>query len=104
MRAASSRSNITSTEHSDLRQRHVCVATNGMCLLESYFFERLLPFPVRVPLSSLADQDAAIRLAICNDIGEASYTTSLVAADFVDQIREHEGTHSHTHTTARAAP
>lgn len=45
----------------------------------------------RFRVRSLADQDAAIRLAICNDIGEASYTTSLVAADFVDQIRQHEG-------------
>jgi hypothetical protein len=28
-----------------------------------------------------------VRLAICNDIGEASYTTSLVAAQFVELLR-----------------
>jgi len=35
----------------------------------------------------LEDQQAAARLAICNDIGEASYITSLVAAGFVDGLR-----------------
>ncbi|KAK3246362.1 hypothetical protein CYMTET_44099 [Cymbomonas tetramitiformis] len=39
----------------------------------------LLDAPGVLP-SRLTDQAAAARLAICNDIGEAAYTTSLVAA------------------------
>jgi len=46
----------------------------------------LLDAPGVLPMR-LHDQAAAVRLAICNDIGEASYTTSLVAADFVEQLR-----------------
>lgn len=49
----------------------------------------LLDAPGILPMR-LADQEAAVRLAICNDIGEASYTTSLVAADFIEQLRTHE--------------
>ena len=47
----------------------------------------LLDAPGVLPMR-LADQDAAVRLAICNDIGQASYTTSLVAAAFVDLLRD----------------
>jgi ribosome biogenesis GTPase A len=50
----------------------------------------LLDAPGVLPMR-LADQAAAIRLAICNDIGEASYTTSLVAAQFIEQLRRHDG-------------
>ena len=50
----------------------------------------LLDAPGILPMR-LADQQAAVRLAICNDIGEASYTTSLVAADFIEQLQRHEG-------------
>ena len=46
----------------------------------------LLDAPGVLPMR-LGDQGAAVRLAICNDIGEASYTTSLVAAQFVEQLR-----------------
>ena len=46
----------------------------------------LLDAPGVLPMR-LADQAAAVRLAICNDIGEASYTTSLVAAQFVELLR-----------------
>jgi len=49
----------------------------------------LLDAPGVLPMR-LADQAAAVRLAICNDIGEASYTTSLVAAQFVEQLRKQE--------------
>ena len=35
----------------------------------------------------LKDQDAAMRLAICNDIGEASYLASATAAYFLEQLR-----------------
>ena len=47
----------------------------------------LLDAPGVLPMR-LADQQAAVRLAICNDIGQASYTTSLVAAAFVDLLRD----------------
>jgi ribosome biogenesis GTPase A len=50
----------------------------------------LLDAPGVLPMR-MADQAAAVRLAICNDIGEASYTTSLVAAQFVEQLRLHDG-------------
>jgi len=46
----------------------------------------LLDAPGVLPMR-LSDQKAAVRLAICNDIGEASYTTSLVAAAFVEELR-----------------
>jgi len=51
---------------------------------------QLLDAPGVLPMR-LADQAAALRLAICNDIGEASYTTSLVAAQFVETLRALEG-------------
>ena len=53
----------------------------------------LLDAPGVLPMR-LGDQAAAVRLAICNDIGEASYTTSLVAAQFIEQLRTHDGASS----------
>lgn len=35
---------------------------------------------------SLRDKAAAARLAMCNDIGEAAYTASRIAASFLDQV------------------
>ncbi|MEW5318685.1 MAG: hypothetical protein WDW38_009887 [Sanguina aurantia] len=46
----------------------------------------LLDAPGVIP-ASFRDQVAASRLAICNDIGEASYIDSLVAAAFVARVR-----------------
>lgn len=49
-------------------------------------------FPSRTPLHSgiipvsLKDKAAAARLAMCNDIGEAAYTASRIAASFLDQV------------------
>lgn len=45
----------------------------------------LLDAPGVLP-ARLADQQAALRLAVCNDIGEASYTPSRVAAAFIDGL------------------
>lgn len=50
----------------------------------------LLDAPGVLPMR-LGDQAAALRLAICNDIGEASYTTSLVAAAFYDIMAQSDG-------------
>lgn len=36
--------------------------------------------------ASFTDQQAAQRLAVCNDIGEASYIDSLIAASLLDTI------------------
>ena len=47
---------------------------------------QLLDSPGVLP-SRLADQRAAQRLAICNDIGEASYLASKVAATMVEELR-----------------
>jgi ribosome biogenesis GTPase A len=38
--------------------------------------------------AKLIDQAAAVKLAICDDIGEAAYDTQRVAAAFVDLLRE----------------
>ena len=57
----------------------------------------LLDAPGVLPMR-LGDQAAAVRLAICNDIGEASYITSLVAAQFIEQLRTHDS------ALPRAAP
>ncbi|MBW4644009.1 MAG: ribosome biogenesis GTPase YlqF [Goleter apudmare HA4340-LM2] len=43
----------------------------------------LLDAPGVIPLK-LEDQSAALKLAICDDIGEAAYDNQLVAAEFVD--------------------
>ncbi len=45
----------------------------------------LLDAPGVIPVK-LEDQEAALKLAICDDIGEASYDNQLVAAAFVDII------------------
>jgi hypothetical protein len=37
---------------------------------------------------SFSDQAAALRLAMCDDIGEASYVDSLVAAALVEALRK----------------
>ena len=47
----------------------------------------LLDAPGIIPLK-LNNQDAALKLAICDDIGNAAYDTQRVAAAFVDLIRE----------------
>lgn len=46
----------------------------------------LLDSPGIIP-PLLSDQEAATKLAICDDIGEAAYTPELVAARFLDQVR-----------------
>jgi hypothetical protein len=38
--------------------------------------------------ANLQDQGAAQKLAMCNDIGEAAYVDSLVAAELVEMLRE----------------
>ncbi|KAL6774511.1 hypothetical protein ACKKBG_A25265 [Auxenochlorella protothecoides x Auxenochlorella symbiontica] len=45
----------------------------------------LLDTPGIIPVS-LKDKAAAARLAMCNDIGEAAYTASRIAASFLDQV------------------
>ncbi|NET00410.1 MAG: ribosome biogenesis GTPase YlqF [Sphaerospermopsis sp. SIO1G2] len=52
----------------------------------------LLDAPGVIP-SRLENQNAAVKLAICDDIGEASYDNQLVAAAFVDIINEMLETH-----------
>ena len=47
----------------------------------------LLDAPGIIPLK-LNDQDAALKLAICDDIGNAAYDTQRVAAAFVDLIKD----------------
>ena len=46
----------------------------------------LLDAPGIIP-AQLTDQDAALKLAICDDIGEASYDTQRVASAFVDLLK-----------------
>ena len=46
----------------------------------------LLDSPGVLP-SQLSDQDAALKLAICDDIGEAAYDNQRVAAAFIDLIK-----------------
>eukprot|EP00884_Botryococcus_braunii_P023264 jgi/Botrbrau1/9621/Bobra.0131s0002.2 len=47
----------------------------------------LLDAPGVIP-ANLQDQAAAQKLAMCNDIGEAAYVDSLVAAELVEMLRE----------------
>jgi ribosome biogenesis GTPase A len=47
----------------------------------------LLDSPGVLP-AKLNDQQAALKLAFCDDIGEAAYDSQRVAAAFVDQLRE----------------
>ncbi len=42
--------------------------------------------PAGVIPASFTDQQAAQRLAVCNDIGEASYIDSLIAASLLDTL------------------
>lgn len=46
----------------------------------------LLDAPGVIP-ANLADQEAAVKLAICDDIGEASYDNQRVAAEFVELLQ-----------------
>ncbi|MBD2294227.1 ribosome biogenesis GTPase YlqF [Anabaena sphaerica FACHB-251] len=55
---------------------------------------QLLDAPGVIP-SRLENQAAAVKLAICDDIGEASYDNQLVAAAFVDILNELQETHPH---------
>ena len=50
----------------------------------------MLDAPGIIPLK-LNDQAAALKLAICDDIGNASYDTQRVAAAFVDLIKDLDG-------------
>jgi ribosome biogenesis GTPase A len=52
----------------------------------------LLDAPGIIP-SRLEDQKAAVKLAICDDIGEASYDNQLIASAFVDIVNELQETH-----------
>lgn len=47
----------------------------------------LLDAPGVLP-SKLTDQEAALRLAICDDIGEAAYDNQRIAAAFVDLLKQ----------------
>jgi ribosome biogenesis GTPase A len=47
----------------------------------------LLDAPGVIPLK-MGNQEAAVKLAICDDIGQASYDNQLVASAFVDLINE----------------
>lgn len=47
----------------------------------------LLDAPGVIP-AHLTDQDAALKLAICDDIGAAAYDTQRVAAAFVDLVKQ----------------
>ncbi|MEL6352240.1 MAG: ribosome biogenesis GTPase YlqF [Cyanobacteria bacterium J06627_28] len=52
----------------------------------------LLDSPGIIP-SQLKDQAAALKLAICDDIGQAAYDTQRVAAAFVDLLSELDAVH-----------
>ncbi|MGD1871536.1 MAG: ribosome biogenesis GTPase YlqF [Mastigocoleus sp.] len=54
----------------------------------------LLDAPGVIPLK-LEDQEAALKLAICDDIGQASYDKQIAAAAFVDLLTQMEVTHGH---------
>jgi ribosome biogenesis GTPase A len=54
----------------------------------------LLDAPGVIP-SRLENQAAAVKLAICDDIGEASYDNQLVAAALVDILNEMQETYPH---------
>ncbi len=47
----------------------------------------LLDAPGVIPLR-MGNQEAAVKLAICDDIGQASYDNQLIAAAFIDLINE----------------
>lgn len=52
----------------------------------------LLDAPGVLP-SQLEDQDAALKLAICDDIGEAAYDNQRVAAAFIDLLKHLQASH-----------
>lgn len=54
----------------------------------------LLDAPGIIP-SRLEDQQAAVKLAICDDIGEVSYDNQLIAAAFVDMVNQFQETSPH---------
>lgn len=54
----------------------------------------LLDSPGIIPLR-MGNQEAAIKLAICDDIGQASYDNQLVAAAFIDLLNELQETAAH---------
>jgi ribosome biogenesis GTPase A len=56
---------------------------------------QLLDAPGVIP-ARLDSQAAAIKLAICDDIGEAAYDNQLIAAAFIDIVNELQKTHSHS--------
>ncbi|WP_016953523.1 ribosome biogenesis GTPase YlqF [Anabaena sp. PCC 7108] len=55
---------------------------------------QLLDAPGVIP-SRMENQVAAVKLAICDDIGEASYDNQLIAAAFVDIVNQLQETHPH---------
>jgi ribosome biogenesis GTPase A len=55
---------------------------------------QLLDAPGVIP-SRMENQAAAVKLAICDDIGEASYDNQLIAAAFVNIVNELQETHPH---------
>lgn len=55
----------------------------------------LLDAPGVLP-SQLEDQESALKLAICDDIGEAAYDNQRVAAGFVDLLKELYAKHPET--------
>jgi hypothetical protein len=75
----------------------------------------LLDSPGIIPARQL-DQEGALKLAICNDIGEASYDRVVVAAALCDRVNDlhrrcgspsppsstHFTSHSHTHTHSKS--
>jgi len=56
----------------------------------------LLDAPGVIP-SRLEDQDAALKLAICDDIGEAAYDTQRTAAGFIDLLKAMQQNQSADH-------
>ncbi|MBE9198716.1 MULTISPECIES: ribosome biogenesis GTPase YlqF [unclassified Nodularia (in: cyanobacteria)] len=54
----------------------------------------LLDAPGVIPLR-MGNQEAAIKLAICDDIGQASYDNQLVASAFIDLVNELHETAAH---------
>ncbi|MGC1308770.1 MAG: ribosome biogenesis GTPase YlqF [Phormidesmis sp.] len=59
----------------------------------------LLDAPGIIP-AQLTDQDAALKLAICDDIGQAAYDTQRVAAAFVDLLKALDEAQKLNSTTA----
>lgn len=47
----------------------------------------LLDAPGVIP-AKLEDQEAGLKLAVCDDIGEAAYDNQLIAAAFIDLVNE----------------